>query len=837
MQQKPEQKQPRGDQREDLVYYQYLELIDRIIRGADGLEEMMDSILTEILQIYDCDRAFLYYPCDPDAESWRIPMIKTKPEYYIEIVMKQDIPMQPEVSSLLRKALDTEEALYFSETGPLELPEIIREHGARSILIKTLHPKFDKPWLLGIHQCREEREWIESEKLLFVEIGRRLSDAIATLTTVKNLSESEKRFRRIAENARDIIFRMSLPDGNFEYISPAVEELVGFTPQELYQDPRLSLQIVHPDWLTYFLEEREKLARVEIAPFYEYKIINRQGAERWVNQRNTLIKDDAGNPIALEGIVTDITHQKRTESELRDKRDEAQMFLDIAGVMIIAIDREQKVTLANRKAREILGCEEKDIIGKNWFDNFLFIDDIDSVKKVYNRVIAGEMEAVEYFENPVRSKSGDIKLIAWHNTVIRDENGDITHSLSSGEDITERRKAENEKLKAEEDRNKIEEQLRQSQKMESIGKLAGGIAHDFNNLLTSILGNCDMAISELRPEDPLYLELSEINEGAERAADLTRQLLAFSRKQVMEPRILNLNTVISNMDKMLKRIIGEDIILDTRLYPELWNTKVDPSQIEQVILNLAVNARDAMPEGGRLFIETDNIILDSEYEENHPEAAPGEYVMLAVSDTGCGIDKEIQANIFDPFFSTKEIGKGTGLGLSTVYGIIKQSGGNIWVYSEKGKGTTFKVYIPRMEGEPDTDVFNESNHKPPSGTETVIVVEDDSAVRSMSVKVLRQLGYKVYDAQNGGEALLICESLKVPVDLIVTDVIMPKMSGVEFVDRIRGFWKGVKALYISGYTPNYIVHQGMLEAGIPYLQKPFRPLKFAEKVREVIDEG
>jgi len=828
MQEKPEKKQSWGDQREDLVYYQHLESIDQKIRRADGLNEIMESILDEILQIYDCDRAFLYYPCDPDAETWRVPMLKTKPEYSIETVMKQDIPMQPELSSLLQKALDTEEALYFSETGPLELPEIIREHGAKSLLVKTLHPKADKPWLLGIHQCREEREWSESEKLLFTEIGRRLSDAIATLTMVKNLSESEERFRRIIENSRDIIYRMSLPDGNYEYISPSVEEIVGFTPQEFYENPRLSLQTLHPDWLAYYSEEWEKLLRGDMPPFYEYKIINRQGGERWLNQRNTLIKDENGNPIAMEGIVTDITHLKKTELELREKRDEAQLFLDIAGVMIIAIDRDHNVTMANKKALEILECEENDIIGKNWFDNFLVSKDIDSVKDIHNKAVKGELESTEYFENRVKSKRGNTKLIAWHNTVIRNEKGEITHSLSSGEDITERKKAE-------EERNRFEQQLRQSQKMDSIGKLAGGIAHDFNNILTSILGNCDLALSELRPEDPLYLELTEISEGGERAADLTRQLLAFSRKQVLEPRILNLNDVIANMDRMLRRIIGEDIILNAKMIPELWNTRVDPGQMEQVILNLVVNARDAMPDGGRLLIETDNIILDSGSSIKYPEAEPGEYVMLAVSDTGRGMEKGIQSNIFDPFFTTKEIGKGTGLGLSTVYGIVKQSGGNIWVYSEKGKGATFKIYLPRIEGVPDTSAIDSNNRKLPSGTETILVVEDDNAVRNMAVKVLKQLGYKVIEAQNGGEALLVCETLESPVDLIIADVVMPKISGVEFVDRIRKIWTNVKTLYISGYTPNYIIQEGMLKPETPYLQKPFRPISFAEKIREALD--
>ncbi|OGP94641.1 MAG: hypothetical protein A2157_11295 [Deltaproteobacteria bacterium RBG_16_47_11] len=386
------------------------------------------------------------------------------------------------------------------------------------------------------------------------------------------------------------------------------------------------------------------------------------------------------------------------------------------------------------------------------------------------------------------------------------------------------------------ERKQTEEQLRQSQKMEAIGQLAGGIAHDFNNLLTIIKGYSQLSLMELKEGDPLKPNIEEVQKAAERAAGLTRQLLAFSRRQVMEIRVLDPNTLFRDLDKMLRRIIGEDIELVTLLADDLGTVKADAGQIEQVVMNLAVNARDAMQKGGKLTIETGNVELDSAYARNHVAVKPGSYVMLSVSDTGVGMTPEIRERVFEPFFTTKEKGKGTGLGLSTVYGIVKQSGGNIWVYSEPGKGTTFKIYLPRVDEPPEEVGQKGVKEGLPRGSETVLVVEDEEEVRKLAVQILRRQGYTVLEASQGNEASHICEQHKGPIHLMVMDVVMPGMNGRELAKSLEPHHPEMQVLYMSGYTDNAIVHHGILEKGLSFLQKPFTLEGLLRKVREVLDK-
>ena len=381
----------------------------------------------------------------------------------------------------------------------------------------------------------------------------------------------------------------------------------------------------------------------------------------------------------------------------------------------------------------------------------------------------------------------------------------------------------------------LEEQLAQSQKLEAVGRLAGGLAHDFNNLLTAIIGYSQLCIRRLRPHDPVRSGLEEILKAGERAASLTRQILAFSRKQVMQPIVLDLNSVIAEIEKMLKRMIGEDIELRTAPQEDLGNVKADPGQMEQVLVNLVVNARDAIPSGGKITIETRNVYLDETYAKGHVAVAAGHYVMLAVSDTGTGMNEEIRQHIFEPFFTTKETGKGTGLGLSTVYGIIRQSGGTIWVYSEPAKGTTFKIYLPRVQESaeeykrpvPSTDLAR--------GTETILLVEDDELVRKLAREVLETSGYRVLEAASGEGALSICEENKDVIHLLLTDVVMPRMSGREVANNLLSLHPEMRIVYMSGYAENAIVHHGVLEQGTWFIQKPFSPHALALKVREVLD--
>jgi CheY-like chemotaxis protein len=366
--------------------------------------------------------------------------------------------------------------------------------------------------------------------------------------------------------------------------------------------------------------------------------------------------------------------------------------------------------------------------------------------------------------------------------------------------------------------------------------LAGGIAHDFNNLLTTITGYSDLILNNLEPEDWMWSDINEIGKAADRAAALTRQLLAFSRQQVLQPKVLNLNTVVADMDKFLRRLIGEDVELVTLLDPQLHLILADPGQLEQVIMNLAINARDAMPEGGRLTLETANVDLSKEYILKHqPEIKTGSYVMLTVSDTGCGMDATTQERIFEPFFTTKATGKGTGLGLATTYGIIKQSGGYIWVYSEQGVGTTFKIYLPQVV---DSVVEDQTDSVPDSvnlhGTETILLVEDEVEVRSLMYRVLTQYGYTILEAANGNEALELCKQYADSIDLVITDLIMPQMGGPEMVKKLNELRPEAKVLFMSGYTDRVLGQQGFLEDYKTFMQKPFTPLALVQKVREVL---
>ena len=428
-------------------------------------------------------------------------------------------------------------------------------------------------------------------------------------------------------------------------------------------------------------------------------------------------------------------------------------------------------------------------------------------------------------EHRIVLPDGTERIILEHADILRDEQtGHPVKMVGVAQDITERRA--------------LEQQLRQSQRMEAIGRLAGGVAHDFNNLLTVIIGNSELLLGQVGRGEPMWEDLKEISTASQRAATLTAQLLAFSRKQVLMPQVLDLNALVADSSAMLRRLIGEDVELVTRLGQDLNLVRVDPGQMVQVIMNLAINARDAMPTGGKLTLETANAELDEAYARRHVAVVPGHYVMLAVSDTGVGMDATTQSRIFEPFFTTKEPGKGTGLGLSTVYGIVKQSGGNIWVYSELEQGTVFKIYLPSAHQATDYEEPSDSVPRQDlEGTETVLLVEDEDLVRNLVQSVLQRHGYAVLEAPNGAEAMTLLARHLGQVDLLLTDVVIPQMTGPELAEKVMASHPETRLLYMSGYTNNAIVHHGVLDAGLAFIQKPFTPEALLRKVREVLDES
>jgi PAS domain S-box-containing protein len=552
----------------------------------------------------------------------------------------------------------------------------------------------------------------------------------------------------------------------------------------------------------------------------EIKSLN-EGLERHVAERTAQLV------AANEGLKKEVEERKRAEDDLAKQRSFLRQVIDLNPNFIFAKDRDGRYTLANQAVAEAYGVPVEELLGRGDADFNPNEDEVEAFRRDDLEV----MDALQdkfIPEEVITDASGRVRWLQTIKRPIIAPDGRVTQMLGVATDITARKQAE-------EALHRSEEQLRQSQKMEAVGKLAGGVAHDFNNLLTAITGQCQLALRRCKQDNPLYRRLEVIDQAGERAASLTRQLLAFSRQQILQPKVLDLNRVVFEMNKMLQPLIGEDIDLFTKLMPDIGMVKADPGQLEQVLLNLAVNARDAMPRGGKLTIETAKVYLDDEYASRYVSVRPGWYVMLGVSDTGRGMDAQTQERIFEPFFTTKDIGKGTGLGLSTVYGIVKQSGGNVWVYSEVGQGTTFKVYLPCVESRAEVPGPGTDRGMSPQGTETVLLVEDDELVRDMAKEILLESGYQVLEAKHGPEALGVAEKYHGPIHLMLSDVVMPQMSGRELAERLALLRAEMKVLYMSGYTDDAIVHHGVLDEETAFIEKPFTPDGLARKVRAALN--
>ena len=516
---------------------------------------------------------------------------------------------------------------------------------------------------------------------------------------------------------------------------------------------------------------------------------------------------------SVGGQIALAIERKRAETALRQSEARLRVLVEQLPAVLWTTDTELRFTSSVGAGLLRLGLKPQEVVGKSLYEYFQTDDRSFMPIAAHRRALSGESVTFH-----VEWGNGSY---ACHAEPLRDGNGVVVGVISMALDIT--------------DRKQLEAQLRQAQKMEAVGRLAGGIAHDFNNLLMVIQGYTELLLDRLGGEHPLRRNAEQIHDASQRAAGLTRQLLAFSRKQMLDPQVLSIRDVVSDMEKMLRRLIGEDIELVTMNAPDLWSVRADRSQVEQVLLNLAVNSRDAMPNGGKLTIEAANVELDSSY-SRHAVVEPGEYVMLAVSDTGTGMDADTQAHVFEPFFTTKEKGKGTGLGLATVYGIVKQSGGYIWVYSEVGKGATFKVYLPRVTKEAQGAAKKADVKVSKRGSETILLVEDEKGVRDLAREYLTQEGYEVLEAQNAEDALKIARTHAQAIHLLFTDVVMAGKSGRQLAEEMQKLRPGIRVLYMSGYTDEAIVHHGLLGRGMVLLQKPFTLGSLALKVRETLDQ-
>jgi PAS domain S-box-containing protein len=637
-----------------------------------------------------------------------------------------------------------------------------------------------------------------------------VSSAIRDLSDRRRTEEDLRRLASIVSCSDDAIIGKTL-EGIITSWNVGAERMYGYSAVEaIGKSVSMLVPIGRPDEIPQILE---RLKRGEIVEHFETLRVRKDGREFYVEITASPIRDATERIVGASTICRDISDRKRREDELSRLDTVVQSSHDA----IISLNTSGIILTWNSGAERIFGYAAKEAIGQS----ILFLstlDRLDEIPRLLERI--KRADAVEHFETVRVKKDGTKINVALTLAPIKNLDGLVVGVSSVARDVTESKD--------------LEDMLRQAQKMEAMGQLAGGVAHDFNNLLGVILGYTGLILDRLSPDDPNHKGIEEIQKAGDRAALLTRQLLAFSRKQVLQPKVLDLNTVVAGTEKLLRRLIGEHIELLVVLSPALGLVKADAGQLEQIIMNLAVNARDAMPAGGQLTIETSNVELSEEYVAQHPSTRPGPYVMLAVTDTGCGMDVKTKAHMFEPFFTTKEIGKGTGLGLSTVYGIVKQTGGSIWVSSDLGIGTAFKIYLPAVNALLEIVSPNDKVEKVASGSQTILIVEDDAALLQVIHQSLEAVGYMILAAHSPAEAIRISESYPGPIHLMVADVIMPGMNGTQLATHLSAPRPEMKVLYVSGYTDDTIVRHGVLEPGLAFLQKPFSPKTLARKVGEVL---
>ena len=628
----------------------------------------------------------------------------------------------------------------------------------------------------------------------------------------------EDGWRRLVEQVKDYAIFMLDTAGRNASWNEGVERVLGFTEGDFIG--RSALEIFTPeDRASGAPQEELATAAREGSASDDRWMMRKDGSRFWASGMTSALRGRGGELVGFTKVLRDRTTEKRLEEERRAS--------------------EQRLFTALAAAR--MGTWEWEVsTNRQWFDEGLARvfgvgpDEISALDDMLARVHADDRLAVALafrqsaesgadldIEFRILRPDGSVRWLRDHGKVLFDGRGDPTRLTGACVDITERRHTE--------------EQLRQVQRMDAVGRLAGGVAHEVNNMMTAILGFTDLLLDPGHAGDRRG-DLLQIRKAAGRAAIVTAQLLAFSRRQILQPRMVDLNVVVTELQPMLPRLMGEDKEVDVVLAPDLWPVHADRGQLEQVVINLALNARDAMPRGGRFTLETANVVLDEGYIARHSGTtmARGSYVQLVVSDTGGGIPPDLQGRIFEPFFTTKPVGQGTGLGLSMVYGMIKQSGGFIWVYSEPGQGTAFKLYLPRAAASPEA-ATPPGGYEVPRGEETVLVVEDDQLVRELSARLLASQGYATLEARDGREALELLEAHAGRVQLVLTDVVMPELGGAEFARRVQSLQPGLPVLFMSGFTDHEVVRRGLLDPGAPYLQKPFDAATLGRRVREVLD--
>ena len=663
-----------------------------------------------------------------------------------------------------------------------------------------------------------------------VNVIEHLRDITERKKDEEKLKESQRKLATLFDNLPGMAYRCTNSrDWEMEFVSESCEAITGYTAEELVHNHTVAFgDLIHEEdqeavWST-IQESIRHNKRFEI----EYRIVHKSNEIKWVHEQGVVIASD-GQEI-LEGYIGDITEKKIAQEALLSSEARLRAFFEFSPVGLLILEAEVKgrFLAANETLAKLIDREGEEFVGK-CYDLVIHPKNVGKYDEITDKICSTRQAQTMEFHS--KRSDGQSTFCLGSFFPVLDSRGSMLAIGGVILDVTELKKALGEK-------EKLEEQLRQSQKMEAIGRLAGGIAHDFNNLLTGISGNILLAKMETPKDDPKYEIFTEIVQASNRAAELIKQLLAFSRKQIIRLQTVHLNHTVRNMGRMIERIIGEDILLRLDLQEEISPIEADSAQIEQIVINLAINAREAMPSGGKLLIETLDVVLDESYCDDHFDVKSGRYVLLAITDTGHGISKEDQEKVFDPFFSTKPRCDHSGLGLSTVIGIVKQHGGHVQLYSEMDDGTTFKLYFPvseRTEEKTPQPVKRKAEFV--GGSETVLVVEDEAIVRKMAEKILKRLGYQTLSARNGREGLQVAKSYDGDIHLLLTDVVMPQMNGKELAKALEQKYPKMKVLFTSGYTENVIAHHGVLDTGVHFISKPYNPKDLSKKLREVLDEG
>ena len=632
------------------------------------------------------------------------------------------------------------------------------------------------------------------------------------------LAASERRFRSLVQNSSDLVTIVA-PDGIILYASDSAERIVGYSPSELVGTSLL--EYLNPDdvgQLRSLLQNGN--GKPTTAGPLEFCLRRNDGTPVWLEAVGTNLLNDA----TIRGIVLntrDVSERKRADHALRESEERYRDLFDNASDLVCMAAPDGALLYVNKAWQEGTGYAADDI-GRMQLLDIIHPDSRGHYGVVMERVLAGErLDHVELVFVP--KASPPITVEGNLSCTFKDGQPSVVRGIYR--DVTERKR--------------VEEHLRRAERMQAAGKLAGGVAHEVNNMMTGVIGFSEFVLRTLEPDDPRREDVEEVIRAGTRAADVTRQLLAFTRQQFLQPQVIEINAVVGDMEKMLRRSLGEDKQLELRLAPRLGQIRADRGQLEQVLINLVLNARDAMSGHGGVTIETGCSVWDADYAERHGgvDIPLGHYIMLAVSDTGCGMDPDVQAQIFEPFFTTKPVGQGTGLGLSTVYGIVKQSGGFVWVYSEPGEGTVFKVYLPEARAENPA----EATHDPvpqvaERGSETILVIEDEDIVRNLATRGLRDHGYTVVEAKNGEEAFHYLKQHPDTIDLVISDVVMPEMGGRQLGQHLALLNADLPILYMSGYTGDDVVQRGLLDPGAPFQQKPFTPGTLTSKIRTMLDQ-